>query len=48
MYMDEVVFAGLAIVLLTCGFFGLFYAMIKKDIAKKGTGAPGSKPSQQH
>jgi len=44
MYMDEVVFAGLLIVLLTCGFFGMFYAMIKHDIAKKGTGAPGSKP----
>jgi hypothetical protein len=46
MYMDEVVFAGLLIVLLTCGFFGLFYNMIRRDIAKKGTGAPDSKPSQ--
>ncbi len=45
MYMDEVVFAGLLIVFLTCGFFGLFYAMIRRDIAKKGTGAPDSKPS---
>jgi hypothetical protein len=46
MYMDEVVFAGLLIVLLTCGFFGLFYGLIKRDIARKGTGAPESKPSQ--
>ena len=46
MYMDEVVFAGLLIVVLTCGFFGLFYAMIKNDIAKKGTGAPDSKPTR--
>ena len=46
MYMDEVVFAGLLIVFLTCGFFGLFYAMIRREIARKGTGAPGSKPSQ--
>lgn len=46
MYMDEVVFAGLLIVFLTCAFFGGFYAMIKRDIAKKGTGAPDSKPSQ--
>ncbi len=46
MYMDEVVFAGLLIVLLTCSFFGLFYAMIKNDISKKGTGAPGSKPKK--
>lgn len=45
MYMDEVVFAGLLIVFLTCGFFGAFYAMIKRDIAKHGTGAPKSKSS---
>jgi len=38
MYMDEVVFAGLAIVALTCGCFWVFYQMIKKDIDKKGTG----------
>lgn len=47
MYMDEVVFAGLLIVALTCGFFGLFYFMIKNDIDKKGTGAPGSKPASK-
>lgn len=40
MYMDEVVFAGLAIIALTCACFGVFYAMIKKDIDKKGTGEP--------
>ena len=45
MYMDEVVFAGLLIVFLTCSFFGGFYAMIKRDIAKKGTGAPDSRPA---
>ncbi len=47
MFMDEVVFAGLLIIVLTCAFFGLFYAMIKNDIAKKGTGAPDSKPTKQ-
>ncbi len=41
--MDEVVFAGLLIIFLTCGFFGVFYSMIKRDIAKNGTGAPKSK-----
>tara|TARA_Y100000782_G_scaffold106873_1_gene128297 strand:- start:280 stop:432 length:153 start_codon:yes stop_codon:yes gene_type:complete len=43
MFMDEVVFAGLLIVFLTCAFFFGFYAVIKNDIAKKGTGEPGSK-----
>jgi hypothetical protein len=46
MYIDEVVFSGLLIVLLTCGFFGLFFSLIKRDIARKGTGASDSKPSQ--
>lgn len=46
MYMDEVVFAGLAIVVLTCAFFGLFYGLIRRDIARKGTGAPGSGPQK--
>ena len=41
MYMDEVVFSGLLIVFLACVFFYGFYAFIKNDIAKKGTGAPG-------
>ena len=38
MFMDEVVFAGLAIVGLTCLFFVGFYLAIKKDISKHGTG----------
>jgi|TARA_B110001454_G_scaffold52936_1_gene51770 hypothetical protein len=46
MYMDEVVFSGLLIVFLACVFFYGFYAVIKNDIAKKGTGAPGSKPTK--
>jgi len=46
MFMDEVVFAGVLIVFLCVGFFGLFYAMIRNDIAKKGTGAPDSKPAK--
>lgn len=49
MFLDEVVFAGVLIVVLCVGFFGLFYALIRNDIAKKGTGAKGSKPSKsQH
>jgi len=36
--MDEVVFAGLAIVALTCACFGFFYWLIKDDINRKGTG----------
>lgn len=48
MFMDEVVFAGVLIVVLCVGFFGLFYAMIKNDIAKKGTGAPDSKPKKSY
>ncbi len=46
MFMDEVVFAGLLIVFLTCTFFFGFYAAIKNDIAKKGTGELGSKPEK--
>ncbi|MFQ3171092.1 MAG: hypothetical protein ACI9DG_001126 [Oleispira sp.] len=46
MYMDEVVLSGLLIVFLTCAFFVGFYVVIKRDIAKKGTGAPDSKPSK--
>lgn len=47
MFMDEVVFAGMLIVFLTCGFFGLFYMFIRNDIAKNGTGAPDSKPTSK-
>lgn len=46
MYMDEVVLSGVLIVALSCGFFGLFFMMIKRDIEKKGTGAPNSKLSK--
>lgn len=42
MFMDEVVFAGLAIVGLTCLFFVGFYLAIKKDISKHGTGEQSS------
>lgn len=38
MFMDEVVFAGLAIVVLTCAFFAGVYIAVKKDIQKHGTG----------
>lgn len=38
MFMDEVVFAGLAIVALTCIFFVGFYLAVKNDIKKHGTG----------
>lgn len=40
MFMDEVVFAGLAIVVMCIVFFGGFYLAIKKNIKKHGTGAP--------
>jgi hypothetical protein len=38
MFMDEVVFAGLLIVGLTCVFFAGVYIAIRKDISKHGTG----------
>jgi EamA domain-containing membrane protein RarD len=38
MFMDEVVFAGLAIVALTCAFFVGVYFMVKKDMKKHGSG----------
>ncbi|MDO6681826.1 MULTISPECIES: cytochrome c oxidase subunit CcoM [unclassified Oceanobacter] len=38
MFMDEVVFAGLVIVGLTCVFFVGVYAAIRKDIKKHGSG----------
>tara|TARA_A200000113_G_scaffold51429_1_gene42320 strand:- start:11 stop:244 length:234 start_codon:yes stop_codon:yes gene_type:complete len=38
MFMDEVVFSGLAIVGLTCAFFVGVYIAVKKDIKKHGTG----------
>ncbi len=38
MFMDEVVFAGLLIVGLTCSFFVGVYLAVKKDISKHGTG----------
>lgn len=38
MFMDTVVLSGLIIVALTCGFFGVVYWAIKKDIEKHGTG----------
>ncbi|MCY0964241.1 cytochrome c oxidase subunit CcoM [Parathalassolituus penaei] len=38
MFMDEVVFAGLLIVGLTCAFFAGVYIAIRKDISKHGTG----------
>ncbi|MFC3680378.1 cytochrome c oxidase subunit CcoM [Bacterioplanoides pacificum] len=38
MFMDEVVFAGLAIVTLTCAFFIGVYVAVKKDMKKHGTG----------
>ena len=39
MFMDEVVFAGLAIVGMCIVFFGGLYVAIKKNIKEKGTGA---------
>lgn len=38
MFMDEVIFAGLLIIGLTCAFFVGLYIAIKKDIEKHGTG----------
>jgi hypothetical protein len=38
MFMDEVVFSGLAIVGLTCAFFVGFYLAVKNDIRKHGAG----------
>ncbi|MFT6539877.1 MAG: hypothetical protein ACJAY0_001814 [Thalassolituus sp.] len=38
MFIDEVVFAGLAIVGLTCIFFVGVYLAVKNDIKKHGTG----------
>lgn len=39
MFMDEVVFAGLAIVAMCIIFFGGLYIAVKKNIEKHGTGA---------
>lgn len=38
MFFDEVIFAGLLIILLTCAFFGGVYFYIKEDIKKHGSG----------
>jgi len=38
MFMDEVVFAGLLIVTLTCVFVAGVYIAVKNDIKKHGTG----------
>lgn len=37
MYLDEVVIAGLIIVVLTIAFFGGVFWAIRKDIQKKGS-----------
>ncbi len=39
MYFDEYIFAGIAIIVLTCSLFYGFYWAIKKDIEKHGDGS---------